>query len=34
MWGFARLTPGVTEAMTLWAQFMCGPILDDRVHRR
>jgi predicted unusual protein kinase regulating ubiquinone biosynthesis (AarF/ABC1/UbiB family) len=31
MWGFARLTPGVTEAMTLWARFMCGPILDDRV---
>ena len=31
MWGFARLTPGVTEAMTMWARFMCGPILDDRV---
>jgi predicted unusual protein kinase regulating ubiquinone biosynthesis (AarF/ABC1/UbiB family) len=31
MWGFARLTPGMTEAMTIWARFMCAPILDDRV---
>ena len=31
MWGFPKLTPGMTEAMTLWARFMCGPILDDRV---
>jgi len=31
MWGFAKLTPGMTEAMTVWARFMCGPILDDRV---
>ncbi len=31
MWGFARLTPGTAEAMTIWARFMCGPILDDRV---
>ena len=31
MWGFARLTPGMTVAMTIWAKFMCGPILDDRV---
>ena len=31
MWGFRRLTPGTTEAMTIWARFMCGPILDDRV---
>jgi predicted unusual protein kinase regulating ubiquinone biosynthesis (AarF/ABC1/UbiB family) len=31
MWGFAKLTPGTTEAMTIWARFMCGPILDDRV---
>ena len=29
--GLRKLTPGVTEAMTLWARFMCGPILDDRV---
>jgi predicted unusual protein kinase regulating ubiquinone biosynthesis (AarF/ABC1/UbiB family) len=31
MWGFRKLTPGTTEAMTVWARFMCGPILDDRV---
>ncbi len=31
MWGFPRLTRGTTQAMTLWARFMCGPILDDRV---
>ena len=31
MWGFPKLTPGMTEAMTVWARFMCGPILDDRV---
>jgi predicted unusual protein kinase regulating ubiquinone biosynthesis (AarF/ABC1/UbiB family) len=31
MWGFSRLTPGTIEAMTIWARFMCGPILDDRV---
>ena len=31
MWGFRRLTPGMLEAMTLWARFMCAPILDDRV---
>ena len=30
-WGFGKLTPGTTEAMTIWARFMCGPILDDRV---
>ena len=31
MWGFRKLNPGTTEAMTIWARFMCGPILDDRV---
>ena len=31
MWGFPKLTPGMTDAMTVWARFMCGPILDDRV---
>ena len=31
MWGFSKLTPGITDAMTVWARFMCGPILDDRV---
>jgi predicted unusual protein kinase regulating ubiquinone biosynthesis (AarF/ABC1/UbiB family) len=31
MWGFPKLSRGTTEAMTMWARFMCGPILDDRV---
>ena len=31
MWGFPKLTRGAFEAMTLWARFICGPILDDRV---
>jgi predicted unusual protein kinase regulating ubiquinone biosynthesis (AarF/ABC1/UbiB family) len=31
MWGFSKLTPGTAEAMTIWARFICGPILDDRV---
>ena len=29
--GLRKLTPGITDAMTVWARFMCGPILDDRV---
>ncbi len=31
LWGFPRLTRGTAEAMTIWARFVCGPILDDRV---
>ena len=31
MWGFPKLTRGTFDAMTLWARFICGPILDDRV---
>ena len=31
MWGFPRLTRRTFEAMTIWARFICGPILDDRV---
>ena len=31
MWGFADLSRGAIEAMTIWARFICGPILDDRV---
>ncbi len=31
MWGFPKLTRGTFEAMTIWAKFICGPILDDRV---
>jgi predicted unusual protein kinase regulating ubiquinone biosynthesis (AarF/ABC1/UbiB family) len=30
LWGFARLSRGVIEAMNIWARFICGPILDDR----
>ena len=31
LWGFPKLTRGAFEAMTMWARFICGPILDDRV---
>jgi len=31
MWGFPELTRGTFDAMTIWARFICGPILDDRV---
>ena len=31
MWGFPKLSRGTFDAMTLWARFICGPILDDRV---
>jgi predicted unusual protein kinase regulating ubiquinone biosynthesis (AarF/ABC1/UbiB family) len=31
MWGFPALTRGTFEAMNIWARFICGPILDDRV---
>ena len=31
MWGFPKLTRGTFDAMTIWARFICGPILDDRV---
>src|SRR5271166_14773 len=31
MWGFPKLSRGTFEAMTIWARFICGPILDDRV---
>ena len=31
LWGFPKLTRGAFDAMTLWARFICGPILDDRV---
>jgi len=31
MWGFARLSRGALEAMNIWARFLCGPILDDRM---
>ncbi len=31
MWGFPKLNRGTFEAMNIWARFICGPILDDRV---
>ena len=31
LWGFPELTRGTFDAMTIWARFICGPILDDRV---
>ncbi len=31
LWGFSGLSRGAIEAMNLWARFICGPILDDRV---
>jgi predicted unusual protein kinase regulating ubiquinone biosynthesis (AarF/ABC1/UbiB family) len=31
MWGFPKLTRGAFEAMNIWARFICGPVLDDRV---
>ena len=31
MWGFPKLNRGRFEAMNIWARFICGPILDDRV---
>jgi predicted unusual protein kinase regulating ubiquinone biosynthesis (AarF/ABC1/UbiB family) len=31
MWGFSGLSRGALEAMNIWARFLCGPILDDRV---
>ena len=31
MWGFSRLSRGALGAMNIWARFLCGPILDDRV---
>ena len=30
-WGFSDLTDGLMDALSLWASFIYGPILDDRV---
>jgi predicted unusual protein kinase regulating ubiquinone biosynthesis (AarF/ABC1/UbiB family) len=30
-WGFERLKPGLVDALNLWARFIYGPLLDDRV---
>jgi predicted unusual protein kinase regulating ubiquinone biosynthesis (AarF/ABC1/UbiB family) len=29
-WGFAGLTKATVEALTIWARFIYGPLLDDR----
>ena len=29
-WGFRGLSPELIEAMTIWAKFIYGPLLDDR----
>jgi predicted unusual protein kinase regulating ubiquinone biosynthesis (AarF/ABC1/UbiB family) len=31
LWGFTKLARDTMEAMNIWARFLCGPILDDRV---
>lgn len=31
LWGFPKLSRGAFDAMNIWARFICGPILDDRV---
>ena len=31
LWGFKGLKPSTIEAMNIWASFIYGPILDDRV---
>jgi len=30
-WGFAGLTPPLVEALNIWARFIYGPLLEDRV---
>lgn len=30
-WGFARLNDGLVDALNVWARFIYGPLLDDRV---
>jgi predicted unusual protein kinase regulating ubiquinone biosynthesis (AarF/ABC1/UbiB family) len=30
-WGFQRLNRGVIDALNIWAHFIYGPLLDDRV---
>jgi predicted unusual protein kinase regulating ubiquinone biosynthesis (AarF/ABC1/UbiB family) len=31
IWGFKKLSADLIEALTLWARFIYGPLLDDRV---
>ncbi len=30
-WGFANLTDGLVDALNVWARFIYGPLLDDRL---
>ena len=30
-WGFKRLTRELTDALNIWARFIYGPLLEDRV---
>ena len=30
-WGFKRLTRGLIDTLNIWAKFIYGPLLDDRV---
>lgn len=32
-WGFGGLNDGAVEALTVWARFIYGPMLEDRVRR-
>lgn len=32
-WGFGGLNGGAVEALTIWARFIYGPMLEDRVRR-
>ena len=31
MWGFENLKPEIVEALNIWARFIYGPLMDDRV---
>jgi hypothetical protein len=31
MWGFKGVTPEIREVLLVWARFLYGPLLDDRV---
>ena len=32
-WGFADLSDGAVEALSVWARFIYGPMLEDRTRR-
>ena len=31
LWGFTELSSATIDAMNIWAMFICGPVLEDRV---